>query len=87
MTKPFHVLLLLLAALTRPAWSGPLQDCADQFIGSDIKNAPTLYDSSPTKPFANNVHLCYQDDDASFFAIEYWPEQFAPRCYVARPLT
>jgi len=61
------------------SWAGPLQDCADQFIGGDVRNAPTLYHSDPEKPFGSDVHLCYRDDDASFFALEYWPEEFAPR--------
>ena len=35
--------------------------------------------SAPGQPFGNNRHLCYRDDGSSFFAIEYWPEEFAPR--------
>jgi len=56
-----------------------LQNCASQFIGGDIGNAPTIGSSPPSKPFGSNQHLCYRDDGVSFFAIEYWPEQFAPR--------
>ena len=62
-----------------PAWADSLQDCSDQFIGGDINNAPTLYDSDPTQPYGNNVHLCFKDDNVSFFALEYWPEEFSPR--------
>lgn len=57
----------------------PLDNCADQFIDGDIQNAPTLADSPSDEPFGDNKHLCYRDDGASFFAVEYSPDQFAPR--------
>ena len=73
----FAVCCVLLAG---PSFSqADLGDCADQFIGSDTANAPTLFDSSPSDPFGNNIHLCYRDDNVSFFALEYWPDQFTPR--------
>ena len=56
-----------------------LDSCADQFIDSDVANAPTIFNSPSNQPFGNNKHLCYRDDGVSFFASEYWPEEFAPR--------
>ena len=56
-----------------------LEACADQFIDGRVENAPTIGGSQPDEPFGSNRHLCYRDDGVSFFAIEYWPEQFAPR--------
>ena len=56
-----------------------LDNCADQFIDSNVANAPTVFNSPPNQPFGSNVHLCYRDDGVSFFASEYWPGQFAPR--------
>lgn len=57
----------------------PLDNCADQFIGGKVENAPTIGRTSSDKPSGSNKHLCYRDDGASFFAIEYWPKHFAPR--------
>ena len=56
-----------------------LQNCATQFIGGDPYNAPNVLGSEPGQPFERNSRLCYRDDDTSFFAIEYWPDEFAPR--------
>lgn len=56
-----------------------LDQCAGQFISGDPSNAPTILNSGPSEPFGNNSHLCYRDDDVSFFAIEYWPDHFTPR--------
>ena len=56
-----------------------LDTCKDQFIDDDVSNAPTIADTSSDEPFGTNVHQCYRDDGAGFFAMEYWPEQFAPR--------
>ena len=69
------------AALTGTDASGQttLQNCAAQFIGGNPNNAPTVLGSAPSQPFGSNRHLCYWDDSSSFFAIEYWPEEFAPR--------
>ena len=58
---------------------GPLHDCRDQFIDGDVANAPTIGRSAPDEPFLTNVHLCYRDAESSFFALEYWAEEFAPR--------
>ena len=68
--------LLLLGNATAQT---PLEHCADQFINSDLDNAPTIYNSAPDAPFGSNQHLCYRDDGVSFFALEYWPELFVPR--------
>jgi hypothetical protein len=57
----------------------PLQPCAEQFIDNQLTNAPAVNGSPSGQPFATNRHLCYRDDNTSFFAIEYWPEQFTPR--------
>lgn len=78
---------LLLAALLATALSHtsafgqppPLENCAEQFIGGLPSNAPTIGGSPPSEPFASNQHLCYRAGGSSFFANEYWPEQFAPR--------
>lgn len=59
--------------------STALDNCQDQFIGGDSSNAPTIYSSPVDQPFGTNQHLCYRDDDTSFFALEYWPKEFAPR--------
>lgn len=56
-----------------------LDKCADQFIDGKVSNAPTLFSSPPDQPFGSNKQLCYRDDGVSFFALEYWPEEFAPR--------
>ena len=56
-----------------------LDDCADQFIGGISSNAPTIRNSPVDQPSGANQHLCYQDDGISFFATEYWPNEFAPR--------
>ena len=56
-----------------------LDNCADQFIGGNVSNAPTIYNSTPDQPYGNNKHLCYRDDGVSFYALEYWPDEFAPR--------
>lgn len=73
----FLLPLLLLSA--RVSAQSPLDACADQFINSNTANAPTLFNSPPTEPFGSNRHLCYRDDGVSFFALEYWPEEQAPR--------
>lgn len=68
-------------ALSIAGYSGasPLTGCAEHFIEGEIQNAPTLFSIPPGEPFDSNIHLCYQVDDASFFAVEYWPERFALR--------
>ncbi len=76
-----HFLWAGLSALI-PALACPqtaLDDCSAQFINADVSNAPTLFSSPSDQPFGSNQHLCYQDDGVSFFASEYWPEEFAPR--------
>lgn len=56
-----------------------LDACKAQFIGGTINNAPTLYTSAPDVPYGSNKQLCYYDKQESFFALEYWPEEYAPR--------
>ena len=77
MKRVFLPLVLLMPAGAFA--QSPLDDCAEQFIGGDVSNAPTLFNSASNEPFGNNKHLCYQDDSVSFFALEYWPDNFAPR--------
>jgi hypothetical protein len=74
-------ILLLLFATLIPHLTGasPLSGCQEHFISANIQNAPTLFQSAPDEPFDSNVHLCYRTEDASFFALDYWPERFAPR--------
>lgn len=71
--------MLLLLPTAPTIHASPLSACAEHFIGSQMENAPTLFDSAPDEPFDSNNHLCYQVQDTSFFAMEYWPERFAPR--------
>jgi hypothetical protein len=78
------LLSILLAAAVAVVPSGatgqtPLENCKERFIGGLAANAPTIGGSASNVPFSTNRHLCYRDDGVSFFAIEYWPEQFAPR--------
>jgi len=61
------------------ASAGALDACAGQFIDGNVSNAPTIFSSPPDQPFGSNQHLCYHDDGVSFYAAEYWPEQFGPR--------
>jgi hypothetical protein len=76
----WFALVLLGMMLPCSTWSeSALQQCIDQFVGGSVSNAPTILGSLPTEPFGTNIHLCYRVDDRSFFALEYWPEQFAPR--------
>jgi len=78
--KKILILLSISFFLLSNAYSqSDLDECADQFIDSNVSNAPTLFSSSPDQPFGSNKHLCYRDDGVSFFAIEYWPDEFAPR--------
>lgn len=79
--RGWRLTLFTFAALTGTDAFGQtaLQNCAAQFIGDDPNNAPTVLGSAPSQPFGSNRHLCYRDDGSSFFAIEYWPEEFAPR--------
>jgi DNA/RNA non-specific endonuclease len=56
-----------------------LAACADQFIDGRVENAPIIGDSEATDPSGSSQHLCYRDEGVSFFALEYWPEHFAPR--------
>ena len=74
---PLLALVLLLGAPSLHA--SPLSGCAEHFIEGEVANAPTLFDSAPTEPFNSNRHLCYHVEGTSFFAMEYWPERFAPR--------
>lgn len=77
----FHLLALgiFISFIFSPASAqSALDHCAKQFIGGNKNNAPTIGNSAPTKPYSSNKHLCYRGKNDSFFAIEYWPEQFAP---------
>jgi len=76
---PSIVLLLFATLFPHLTWASPLSGCQEHFISANIQNAPTLFQSAPDEPFGSNVHLCYRTEDASFFALEYWPERFAPR--------
>ena len=78
--KKFFILLVCLLVMPWMAQAeSVLADCADQFIGGTVDNAPTLFSSSPNQPFDTNKHLCYKNDGVSYFALEYWPKEFAPR--------
>lgn len=77
LTYLFAVFLVLLPLEGHS--QSPLEDCADQFIGHTVSNAPTLFNSAPDEPFDTNRHLCYRAADTGYFAMEYWPEIFAPR--------
>jgi DNA/RNA endonuclease G (NUC1) len=79
--RPKYVLLfaaIIVASTNAPAQS-PLSNCSEQFIGGSTDNAPTILSSPPGETFGTNRHLCYRGDGASFFAAEYWPDEFAPR--------
>lgn len=79
MKSPLLALGILFTFVSIPAFAqSALDHCAKQFIGGTKNNAPTIGNSSPTKPYRSNRHLCYRGQNDSFFAIEYWPEQFAP---------
>jgi len=54
-------------------------DCADQFIGDDVSNAPTMYSSAPDEPYRSNRHHCYRADGNTLFALEYWAKNHTPR--------
>ena len=56
-----------------------LKSCEEQFIGGIVANVPTTNNTSQIYRVCSKQHLCYQDDEFSFFAIEYCPEFFAPR--------
>jgi len=49
----------LLALIPTVALSqSELTDCAEQFIGGDPANVPTVLSSTPDQPFGGNIHLC-----------------------------
>ena len=79
--RPKCVLIFaaIIVASTNALAQSPLANCSEQFIGGSTDNAPTILSSPPGEPFGTNRHLCYRGDGASFFAAEYWPEEFAPR--------
>ena len=78
LTWNFLTLIAWLTALAS-ASASPLSQCAEHFIDGDLGHAPTLFSSPPEEPFDSNVHQCYRTEDASFFALEYWPERSAQR--------
>ena len=73
--------LFVLLGLFAPAWAlaADLSLCANQFIGSSVDNAPTLYSSPPDEPYRINEHHCYATSDGALFALEYWPTHHVPR--------
>jgi len=80
--RMLHALLVVMALALTPSIAraqSPLDACDDQFVDGLVANAPTIGNTAPDRPFASNLHLCYRDDGVSFFVLEYWPEQFAPR--------
>jgi DNA/RNA endonuclease G (NUC1) len=79
MVRRRFVLAVFLLCPALSTAQSPLENCAAQFIDDDVANAPTIGGTPPDEPFLSNVHQCYRDDGVSFFAMEYWPEQFAPR--------
>lgn len=82
MARRYLTNLLLSALCLWPvllAAQSQLEECAAQFIDSNVANAPTIGNSAPDEPFLSNVQQCYRDDGVSFYALEYWPEEFAPR--------
>lgn len=70
---------LFFLGLSGQGWTSPLSNCSDHFIDGNPANAPTLFRSAPEEPFDSNVHMCYRTADATFFALEYWPERLLPR--------
>ncbi len=70
---------LFLVVLSVPSFAEGLNGCEDQFIGGTVAGAPALLGNPPGIPFGSNQHLCYRTGQHSFFAMEYWPERFAPR--------
>lgn len=75
----FAALLATAVSLAGAFAQSPLERCADQFIDSLPANAPAIAGAPPGAPFGTNLHLCYRTGESSFFALEYWPEHFAPR--------
>lgn len=73
------VLAVIFLSPALSAAQSPLENCAAQFIDNDVANAPTIGGTLPNEPFLSNVHQRYRDDRVSFFSMEYWPEEFAPR--------
>ena len=73
------ILALAVLCNVHASAQGRLDTCAEQFIGGTVSNAPTILNSPPEEPFGSNRHLCYRDDGVSFYAAEYWPQEFAPR--------
>lgn len=77
--QPVFTVFLFITLPIQLSAQSPLDACSEQFIGGTIFNAPTLFNSSPDEPFDTNVHHCYRGEDTSFYALEYWPERYAPR--------
>ena len=76
--EPFFILWLILL-VSFNLNSSSLDECAEQFIASNVKNAPFIEGSVAGKPYGNNLHLCFKGKESSFYAIEYKPSVFAPR--------
>lgn len=80
MHRYFLMVLIITVFAPATAWAqNALTNCAEQFIGGNVSNAPRVSTSAQGQPFGSNEHLCYRDDGVSFFASEYWPDEFAPR--------
>ena len=79
-TLGFFAAAILVALPASGFGQSALDRCADQFIGGTTDHAPkTAVPGSEGTSASPNRHLCYRDEGASFFAVEYWPQQFAPR--------
>lgn len=66
-----------IASLADAAEKG-LANCASQFPGGSVANAPTYKGTDPATPRAGNVDLCNRSGKTSFFALEYDPKHLIP---------
>lgn len=55
-----------------------LANCAEQFPGGVIANAPTIARAVASGRDSRNVQICRRSGDTSFFALEYDPRRYAP---------
>jgi len=67
------VFVICLAAASPALAQSSFENCADQFIGGDVGNAPSLLGQNTAI-----TPLCYRDDDVSFFAVGYRASDLAP---------
>ena len=69
---------LVVFALSIDAWAEQgLTNCAEQFPGASTTNAPAVAATVST-PASGNVQVCRRSGNASFFALEYDPQRYAP---------